>query len=378
MALINCPECSSNVSSNAQACPQCGFAIVDWLRKEEAARLQQEAARIQREAAAKKKELDARNGKYLGIALLACMVSCCCCGIWGDREKSQREEAERKAAQLRAEQEAAQKAARIAETKLNLDTHVERLKIKIEGEDIESAKSIARLIQEAQPDHPYLANANAAIADIERKRLYQQKREESARLEQEAQQLVKGKRHLDAFGLYDQSINALSSIDDASRTKEDSEALLRINKLKDSISKQAQKEADKIQKDNAAAAKKAQEQQQKCGGATDCIEITAAEMCAQYNANEVRADEYFKDRTIVLTGTVREISKSAFDSMFLEIATGSACYFNIQALIPDEQKSTMIKLNKGDKVTLRCVGRGRAAITDAPSVGGCSLVYYWQ
>ena len=34
MALINCPECSKDVSNNAKACPHCGFEIQRYLNKQ--------------------------------------------------------------------------------------------------------------------------------------------------------------------------------------------------------------------------------------------------------------------------------------------------------------------------------------------------------
>lgn len=45
MALVQCPECGRQVSDSAAACPQCGFAVAQYLnRQKKIAELQQEAA----------------------------------------------------------------------------------------------------------------------------------------------------------------------------------------------------------------------------------------------------------------------------------------------------------------------------------------------
>jgi len=45
MALIQCPECQTSVSSTANACPKCGFGIAEWGRREQQRKVAEVQAR---------------------------------------------------------------------------------------------------------------------------------------------------------------------------------------------------------------------------------------------------------------------------------------------------------------------------------------------
>jgi hypothetical protein len=51
--------------------------------------------------------------------------------------------------------------------------------------------------------------------------------------------------------------------------------------------------------------------------------VSAGALFAAYQANEVSADNKYKDRKLLVTGTVSEISKSAFGSPILSLATSN-------------------------------------------------------
>ena len=59
MALINCPECSKEVSDMALACPHCGFGVAGYIEKERIA--QQELADEQKRQEKKQQELERRQ-----------------------------------------------------------------------------------------------------------------------------------------------------------------------------------------------------------------------------------------------------------------------------------------------------------------------------
>ena len=76
MALIQCPECGAEkISSNANACPQCGFSLLTMSREEKEAR---EMQAIQRDREKEVKENKERIGCLTLIAVVLLLMIC----IW--------------------------------------------------------------------------------------------------------------------------------------------------------------------------------------------------------------------------------------------------------------------------------------------------------
>ena len=80
MALINCPECGrENVSDSAEACPNCGFGIKEYIEEK---RYQEELERKQLEEEEKKKTevieqsivANQQNHGCLGVLILLCCL----------------------------------------------------------------------------------------------------------------------------------------------------------------------------------------------------------------------------------------------------------------------------------------------------------------
>lgn len=364
MALITCPECKNSASSAAAACPHCGFAIADFLKREE-------AARIQREVAAKKKASETKVAAAVGVLIIVFSIFCCCSNMMSAKERAKQKEEQEQAAKLKAEQEAKAKAERVADTKSNMDTHVDRLKLKLEGEDVAEATKLIVLIQEAEPAHPYLAEANAALAAIQQRQLVQKMREDAAASKQQADERAKAKQYVDADDLYGLAISSISSIPEDQRTKEDTDLSASAEKARSKISKQADKIRKAAEKQYAEAAAQAA----RCGGKTDCIEITAQQLCSKYDENEVRADEIYKGRTLVITGRVDSISKDFTNDMFVSLNTSYNCLY-VRGGIASDQKENMKAISKGDKITIRCTGAG--LIINSPMAENCVLVEYWS
>lgn len=363
MALITCPECKNSASSAAHACPHCGFAIADFLKKEE-------AARIQREVAAQKKATEERTIKIVVVCVILGSIFCCCSNIMDNRARDRQLEEQRQAAKLKAEQEAKEKATRIAATKSSMDSHVERLKLKIEAEQLEEATTIYGLIQEAEPQHPFLPDAKQALEAIQKKQQLQKMREDAKTAKAQADERAAAKQYVDADDLYGNAMASIEAIPEDQRTKEDSELVASAKRDKAKVSKKADKIRKEQEKERAAAAA----QMARCGGQSGCIEITAHQLCDAYENNEVRADEVYKGRTLVITGRVDSISKDVMNDMFVSLSTPYYC-LHVRGNIPDSQKANMAVISKGDKITIRCTGGG--LWINSPVGNDCVLVEYW-
>ncbi len=85
-------------------------------------------------------------------------------------------------------------------------------------------------------------------------------------------------------------------------------------------------------------------------------EVTADKLIADYDANEIGADEKYKGKYVKVTGVVGSIGKDMFDNAYITIGESDKTFFRAQAYFKDNAEiSKAGKLSEGDKVTL--IGR---------------------
>jgi len=104
--------------------------------------------------------------------------------------------------------------------------------------------------------------------------------------------------------------------------------------------------------------------------ATIEIETTAEKMVDAYEANEVNADNVFKDRVIKIVGIVDSIDSNFSDDAVVRLSSGDEYSFNTVRTSGDaEFHNQAITLNKGNKVTLICIGDGE--VIGSPLLTDC-------
>lgn len=89
------------------------------------------------------------------------------------------------------------------------------------------------------------------------------------------------------------------------------------------------------------------------------IGVAAEQLYADYQANEVRADERYKGKRLLVGGKVQSIDKSAFGDIVIKLATPSAMRW-VHATMKDSERPSASRLSKGDAVTVLCLGFGMA------------------
>jgi hypothetical protein len=91
----------------------------------------------------------------------------------------------------------------------------------------------------------------------------------------------------------------------------------------------------------------------------DAVQVSGATLWADYQANEVSADEKYKGKKLLVTGTVAGIDKTGLtgETIMVKIATANQ-FMPISAEMEDEEKSKAGKLAKGDTVKVLCKGQG--------------------
>lgn len=88
------------------------------------------------------------------------------------------------------------------------------------------------------------------------------------------------------------------------------------------------------------------------------IEVTAAKLFADYEANEVAADITYKGKRLAVKGTIKSIDKDFMDNPVVVLAAPNQ-FMGISANFNKEAIAQLAQLKKGAVVTLTCTGAGK-------------------
>lgn len=126
--------------------------------------------------------------------------------------------------------------------------------------------------------------------------------------------------------------------------------------------------AKATQEEVAAAVAQAEEAAPLVEAEQAVLAVTADTLFADYEANEVAADNIYKGKQLSVTGTVAGINKDFTDAIYVEVATANP-FASIHArdIAPDVAAG----LAKGSKVTIECVGDGLMMMS--PILKGCQV-----
>lgn len=98
--------------------------------------------------------------------------------------------------------------------------------------------------------------------------------------------------------------------------------------------------------------------------------ISATQLVADYDQNEVAADKKYKGKQVRLTGIVNEVRVGLFDTPVVELGSGREFEFDtVSAEFKDKDDPFMETLRKGQQVTITCRVTGRIII--GVNVNGC-------
>ncbi len=121
----------------------------------------------------------------------------------------------------------------------------------------------------------------------------------------------------------------------------------------------------------APQAAASQPQQQATEAKLPDVSTTPAEMAKAYSDNSVSADQQFKGKVILVSGTVSDISNDENGNPYITMASGT--YKNVPRFQFDKDSLTeLAMLQKGQKLTVICTGDGDNAKT--PMNKDCKII----
>ena len=92
--------------------------------------------------------------------------------------------------------------------------------------------------------------------------------------------------------------------------------------------------------------------------AQETVTISADNLYAEYDANEVSADGKYKGHQVIVTGTVQKVAKDILGSPYV-IISGTDMLAGVQCVFPKNAESRLSGLSKGDKVTISGTVKGK-------------------
>lgn len=105
----------------------------------------------------------------------------------------------------------------------------------------------------------------------------------------------------------------------------------------------------------------------------EVVEVTAEELWATYDKNELAGDKAYKDKALVVTGVLDSIESGLGDTPYLTLKAGDEYNFNTpQAHFDKSETDSLVSLSKGESVTLACTGDGE--VMGSPMLSGCTVV----
>ena len=107
---------------------------------------------------------------------------------------------------------------------------------------------------------------------------------------------------------------------------------------------------------------------------TPVLEVSAQRVCSDYKENEFSATQKYKDKVIVITGTVSSIHTDISDEpvIRLECSQKLVDFQSLHARPAKSQYEKVAGLSKGQSVRLKC--RGGTEVVGSPFVEDCVFV----
>lgn len=86
--------------------------------------------------------------------------------------------------------------------------------------------------------------------------------------------------------------------------------------------------------------------------------VTATTLMKDYEANEVAADQKYKNKLLEVTGTINTIGKDLLDNPYISLVSNNPI-LGVQCMFDKDKASELASLSKGASVTLQGTDSGK-------------------
>ncbi len=86
--------------------------------------------------------------------------------------------------------------------------------------------------------------------------------------------------------------------------------------------------------------------------------LSAEQLFAEYDSNEVAADSKYKDKVVVVSGVIQDIGKDIMDDAYIIIG-GMGFLDGVQCTFTEGQEASIAGLSKGQRVTVKGMVLGK-------------------
>lgn len=99
--------------------------------------------------------------------------------------------------------------------------------------------------------------------------------------------------------------------------------------------------------------------------------VTASALWSAYSHDRAAADRKYRDRSVVVSGTIRSVDRNFEGDMVVRLATPDALE-TVNATLASRNDPGLSGLAKGQMISLLCVGR-TGPLMGAPLLGSCFI-----
>lgn len=118
----------------------------------------------------------------------------------------------------------------------------------------------------------------------------------------------------------------------------------------------------------AYASKDNSKLEKQVAGAT-ALSVSPRQLMADYEANEVAADQQYKDKVLLVSGIVTNIGKDVMGEIYVTLSAGDALG-GVQCSFSESHTQEAARLSKGQRVTIKGMCKGKVLNV---LLGGCIL-----
>lgn len=106
----------------------------------------------------------------------------------------------------------------------------------------------------------------------------------------------------------------------------------------------------------------------------DIVKVKATKLFSDYDSNEVKADQIYRHKELIVDGTIYSIDRSIGENYYITLKVGKS-FDRVHALFDEKHLNILASLKKEQKIKLHCIGDGM--LMHIPTLKDCQPIEDW-